>query len=105
MARRSGRLGNLHRGPKVGRKVPVERLDYHEGLSANQVKIILREFGLDYDEFAVWMYGQTCPIVYRFDEKHHNDVTGNLRPQGGTYEYDLFRWIENKKKGTPLVWD
>lgn len=99
MARRSNGLGNLQGKRKVDRKVPMERLDYHEGLSANQVKIVLRELGLDHDKFNSWMYGQTCPIVHRTDDN------GKLQALGGVYEYDLFRWIENQKKGTPLVWD
>ncbi len=77
-----------------------ESLDYHEGLSANQVKIILRELNLDCDAFNKWMYGQTCPIIHRSDRK-----TGNVVKVGGIYEHDLFRWIENQKKGTPLIWD
>lgn len=79
-----------------------EPLDYHEGLSANQVRIILREFGFGdkFHEFSEWMYGQTCPIIDR-----HNRDTGEQIQVGGVYEYDLFRWIDNQKKGTPLVWD
>jgi hypothetical protein len=78
-----------------------ELLDYHEGLSINQVKIILCEFGLGdkYKQFSEWMYGQTCPIIKRGGEY---DVWKSV---GGVYEYDLFRWIENQKKGTPLIWD
>lgn len=75
------------------------KFDYHEGLSANQVKIILDEFGLDSRKFSKWMYGQTCPMVVRYDSKgKHIQVTG-------VYEYDLFRWIRNQKLGTPLVFD
>lgn len=74
-------------------------LNYHEGLSANQVNIILTEFGLKSDKFYTWMYGQTCPMVQRYDEH------GNTMRILGIYEYDLFRWIENQKKGTPLIWD
>lgn len=82
--------GGLH-------KVP---LDYHEGLSANQVKIVLRELGLDIGKFNKWMDGQTCPIIER-----HNRHSGKLEQTGGVYEYDLFRWIANQKKGTALIWD
>lgn len=84
------------------KKQPLESLDYHEGLSANQVKIILREAGLGkfFDEFGKWMYGQTCPII-----KRHSRRSGELMDVAGIYEYDLFRWIESKKKGTPLIWD
>ena len=81
------------------KKQPLESLDYHEGLSANQVKIILRELNLDVDKFNDWMYGQTCPIVKRHNEK------GEIEDLVGVYEYDLFRWIDNQKKGTPLIWD
>jgi hypothetical protein len=86
-------------GRTKSKKRIVEPLDYHEGLSINQVKIILRELNLDLNKFDKWMYGQTCPIVHRT-----NDV-GLLVEIGGIYEYDLFRWIENQKKGTPLIWD
>lgn len=79
---------------------PLGTLDYHEGLSTNQVKIILREFNLDFSEFSKWMYGQTCPIIERASRD-----TGEVIQKSGIYEYDLFRWIENKKKGTPLIWD
>ena len=75
-------------------------LDYHEGLSINQVKIILTELGLDIDKFNKWMYGQTSPILERTDRR-----TGKIKQTCGIYEYDLFRWIENQKKGTALVWD
>lgn len=81
------------------KKRPLESLDYHEGLSANQVKIVLRELGLDSNKFNEWMFGQTCPLVLRHDEK------GKTVQVVGIYEYDLFRWIENQKKGTPLIWD
>lgn len=93
-------------GRKGSNKIRIERdedrLDYHEGLSANQVKIILREFGLGdrLKQFDDWMYGQTCPVVQR-----HNRETGKYEQTGGIYEWDLFRWIENQKKGTPLIWD
>lgn len=76
-----------------------ESLNYHEGLSANQVKIILSELGLNSSKFNAWMYGQTCPVVKRYNGK------GEIVDVGGIYEYDLFRWIDNQKKGTPLVWD
>lgn len=79
-----------------------EPLDYHEGLSPNQVRIVLREFGLEHalGEFNEWLYGQTCPIIKRQTDKGVVDV-------GGVYEYDLFRWIRNKKYGDKeaLVWD
>lgn len=91
MARRTGRVA----ASKAARQ---ESLDYHEGLSANQVKVILRELDLDYRKFSEWMYGQTCPIIPRW-------VNGGIKEVGGVYEYDLFRWIENQKKGTPLIWD
>lgn len=78
-----------------------ETLDYHEGLSDNQIRIILREFGLadKYDEFCKWMYGQTCPIIKRGGEY---DVWNSVP---GVYEYDLFRFIESKKTGVAPVWD
>jgi len=76
-----------------------KRLDYHEGLSANQVKIILRQFDLSVRKFDKWMYGQTCPILSR------RDTFGVLVEVGGVYEYDLFRWIESQKTGKPLIWD
>lgn len=102
MAGRTGRLGYSRGKSKVDNKVRVESLDYHEGLSPNQVKIILRECGLydRIDNFNEWMYGQTCPVIQRHDQQ-----TGKLGSVGGIYEYDLFRWIANQKKGTPLIWD
>lgn len=77
-------------------------LDYHEGISSNQAKIILTELGLGkrIDEFDEWMYGQTCPCIYRTDAR-----SGKVSRVGGVYEYDLFRWIANQKKGAPLIWD
>ena len=102
MARRVDGLRNRKSKPKVDVKVLQRQLDYHEGLSSNQVKIILVEFGLGdkLDRFNEWMYGQTCPMVIR-----HNRESGKEERLGGIYEYDLFRWIENQKKGTPLIWD
>lgn len=82
------------------RKIRAKQiLDYHEGLSVNQVKIILTELNLDIDKFNGWMYGQTCPVVSRLDSY------GRSVQVGGIYEYDLFRWIANQKTRTPLVWD
>lgn len=80
----------------------LELLDYHEGLSSNQVKVILRELCLDkqFKQFSEWMRGQTCPLLTRYSRN-----TGEQIQVGGVYEYDLFRWIENQKKGTPLIWD
>jgi hypothetical protein len=78
---------------------PVAALDYHEGLSVNQVKIILTELNLDIDKFNEWMFGQTCPVIHRTND------AGLLEQVGGVYEYDLFRWIENQKKGTALIFD
>lgn len=101
MARRANGLGNLNGKSKVVKNISQEPLDYHEGLSLNQVKIILRESGLGrhFDEWSKWMDGQTCPFVKRYNDK------GAVVDAIGFYEYDVFRWIENKKKGTPLVWD
>ena len=76
-----------------------ESLNYHEGLSFNQIKIILKEFNLDFGKFDKWLYGQTCPLIRRTDK------TGTLVKIAGVYEYDLFRWIENQKAGTPLIFD
>jgi hypothetical protein len=74
-------------------------LDYHEGLSANQVKVILHELGLEYSSFEKWLYGQTCPVISRYRAK------GKSVETLGVYEYDLFRWIKNKTRGIPLMWD
>lgn len=74
-------------------------LDYHEGLSTNQVKIILGELGYDFRKFDKWMFGQTCPTVPRYDRK------GGTAISCGVFEYDLFRWISNQKNGKPLIWD
>ena len=76
-----------------------EILNYHEGLSVNQVRIILAELGLDERRFGKWLDGQTCPIVVRHDN------SGRQVQAGGVYEYDLFRWINNQRRGTPLIWD
>lgn len=103
MARRTTGLRHHKSLPKMDTEIPSHGLDYHEGLSANQVKIVLREFGFNdkqLNKFNEWMYGQTCPVVPR-----HSRDTGELIEKGGVYEYDLFRWIENQKKGTPLIWD
>ena len=102
MARRVNGLRDRKSKPKVDAKVLQASLDYHEGLSANQIKVILVEFGLGdrIEQFSEWMYGQTCPMVVR-----HNRESGKEERLGGVYEYDLFRWIENQKKGTPLIWD
>lgn len=92
-------MAGFTKGRTKSGKRAVESLDYHEGLTINQVKIILRELNLDIDKFNEWMYGQTAPILVRHDD--------NNRPitKPGIYEYDLFRWIANQKKGTPLIWD
>lgn len=76
-----------------------ESLDYHEGLTINQVKIILTELKLDIGKFNEWMFGQTCPILIRHDEKN-NHIT-----KSGIYEYDLFRWISSQKTGIAPIWD
>lgn len=76
-----------------------ERLDYHEGLSPNQVKIICRELKLDNDKFSEWMFGQTCPIIQRYNDD------GKLISVTGVYEYDLFRWISSQKTGVAPIWD
>lgn len=54
---------------------------------------------LDYIKFSKWMCGQTCPMVVYYNH------AGQLESTAGVYEYDLFRWIDNQKKGTPLIWD
>lgn len=103
MARRTTGLRNRKSLPKMDAEIPSHGLDYHEGLSANQVKIILREFGFSNKhlaDFNEWMYGQTGPVVIR-----HDRDSGKEKRVCGIYEYDLFRWIENQKKGTPLIWD
>ena len=102
MARRIDGLRNRKGRNETRSKLRVESLDYHEGLSANQIKIILREFKLSdrIKQFNEWMYGQTCPVIQRSNRR-----TGKSEQTGGIYEYDLFRWIENQKKGTPLIWD
>jgi hypothetical protein len=102
MARRTTGLRNRKSLPKMDAEIPSHGLDYHEGLSANQVKIILREFGFSNKhlaDFNEWMGGQTCPIVERANRN------GGRSQVCGIYEYDLFRWIENQRKGTPLIWD
>lgn len=81
---------------KRKREIP---LDYHEGLTINQVKIILRELKLDFNKFNEWMYGQTTPILIRHDE-YNRHVT-----RSGIYEYDLFRWISSQKTGIAPIWD
>lgn len=103
MAGRTTGLRNRKSKSKVDDQVFPYNLDYHEGLSYNQVKVILYEFGFDHkhlNEFNGWMCGQTAPVVQR-----HNRRTGKVEQTGGIYEYDLFRWISSKKKGTPLIFD
>jgi len=92
-------MAGFTKGRTKSKKRVVEPLDYHEGLSDNQVTIILRELGLNRDKFYSWMSGQTRPVIAR------NDRKGGVEHVGGVFEYDLFRWIENQKKGTPLIWD
>jgi hypothetical protein len=84
---------------KKGKKGAAVALDYHEGLSPNQVAIILRELNLSSNEFNFWLGGQTCPFVERLDK------SGKRVLLGGVYEYDLFRWIAFKRNGTPLLFD
>lgn len=103
MVRRADGLRNSKGVVKAHPKLRVESLDYHEGLSSNQVKIILREFGFNdkqQSEFNEWMYGQTCPVVVR-----HNRESGKEERIGAIYEYDLFRWIEAKRTKVAPVWD
>ena len=99
MARCRNKVGNSRNKSKMESKVHLGSLDYHEGLSANQVKIILSELQLKHNEFNQWLTGQTCPIIFR------RYKSGKLQEVSGVYEYDLFRWIRSQKKGTPLVWD
>ncbi len=75
------------------------RLDYHEGVSANQARIVLYELGLDFKDFSKWMFGQTCPLIPRYDS------LGKVQQIGGVYEYDLARYIHWKLKGIKPVWD
>lgn len=79
-----------------------QTLDYHEGLSLNQCRIILREFGLEgyWKEFLGWMAGQTMPMMERWSWKKKKRI-GEV----GVYEYDLFRFIAWKTKGTAPVFD
>lgn len=103
MARRTARIRERKSKPKMDTEILSYGLDYHEGFSRNQVKVILREFGFDrfqLQRFNEWMSGQTCPMVIR-----HNRKSGKEERVCGIYEYDLFRWIESQKKGTPLIWD
>lgn len=84
-----------------GKSSTTRSLDYHEGLSSNQVEIILRSHSLDHliDEFNEWLYGQTSPIVIRYNKE------GKEEKIVGVYEYDLFRWIESKRTGIAPVFD
>lgn len=82
------------------KKQYLEPLDYHEGLSSNQVKIVLRELNLSLDKFGKWMYGQTSPLIDRTDRKSGKHVY-----VPGTYEYDLFRWIRSQRTGIAPIWD
>lgn len=102
MGRRADGLGDIQGKRKVDRKVPLEQLDYHEGLSVNQVKVVLREFGLanTIRDFFKWMDGQTGPIIHRW-----NDRQRRVEAVCGTYEYDLFRWVAHQKTKAPLIWD
>lgn len=87
---------------KKRKAIEANPLDYHEGLSENQVRIILHEFGFEekeVNEFSEWMHGQTCPMIPRTGHM------GKTRIIGGIWEWDLFRWINHKRKGGPLVWD
>lgn len=101
MARHIDGLRDRKSKSKVDAKALMASLNYHEGLSANQVKIVLTEFGLGgyIDKFNYWMDGQTCPVISRRDRQ------GRLRRVVGVYEYDLFRWIESKRSGVAPVWD
>lgn len=103
MARRTGSVGNLKSKPKVEPDFSEKSLDYHEGLSINQVRVILHEFGFkqgDFVKFSKWMYGQTCPVL-----ECHSAIAGANIKAAGVYEYDLFRWISNQRRGTPLIFD
>lgn len=95
-------MAGFTKGRTKSKRSTIEPLDYHEGFSANQIKIVLREFGLldKLDKFNEFMFGQTCPIIQRHDRN-----TGKIIETGGVYEYDLFRWIKNQKEGTTLIWD
>lgn len=83
------------------KKQSLDLVSYHEGLSTNQVKVILREFGLgkSFDKFNEWMYGQTRPIIPRYS------ADGKIVKVSGVYEYDLFRWIAYKTRLRPLLFD
>lgn len=72
-----------------------ESLDYNEGLSLNQVYIVLREFGLDHrlDEFKKWLAHQSFSLVPRYDQ----DGPGIVH-YAGISEKVLFRWIQEDAK-------
>lgn len=76
-----------------------EPMDHYDGFSPNQVRLVLGELKLSYDEFNEWMRGQTGPLLIRRDRRNRPITVP------GVYPYDLFRWIRNKTKGTPLIWD
>lgn len=90
------------------RKPKIEdTLDYHEGMTENQVRIVLHEFGLNYDKFSKWMVGQTCPILRRYVSGIciGGDGVEPIIQHAGVYEYDLFRYIRHHRRGAPLIFD
>ncbi len=97
-------MAGFTKGRTKSKRTVKKPLDYHEGLSINQVEIILTELGLSIDKFNEWIGGQTCPILIRHDPKRRNTELQHITIPG-IYEYDLFRWISNQKKGTALIWD
>lgn len=94
-------MAGFTKGRTKSKRTAIEPLDYHEGLSSNQVKIILRELGFSnrLKQFNDFMFGQTCPIINRMDKN------GRSVEVGGIYEYDLFRWISSQKTGIEPIWD
>lgn len=79
-----------------------EYLDYHEGLSENQVRVIFKEIGLPHytERFFQWIGGQTCPMVARHDRKTPKETW-----VVGFYEYDVFRFIRSIRTGRSPIFD
>lgn len=76
-----------------------QTLDYHEGFSTNQVRILLQELGYDEKEFNDFLSGQTCPMVPRYNRKGKTELVF------GVYEYDFLRWLRHKRYGEKPIFD
>lgn len=60
-------------------------------MTEKEVKKLLRQNKIKWADFKEWMHGQTCPVL----------DGGEM----GYFHYDVDRFIRNRTKGEPLIFD